>query len=61
MPEVNSHNKMIVDDRGICVRRYIGDFSFADEIVISKEAFIEAYYRYIKFKEEEKGEKNGKD
>lgn len=41
-------NNMIVNDRGICVRKYIGDFSFAYEIVITKEAFIEAYNRYIK-------------
>lgn len=54
MPEVNYHNKMIVNDRGICQRLYIDDNTFSYKIVITKEAFIEAYNRYIK--EEEKGE-----
>lgn len=52
MPEVNCQDKMIVNDRGICQRLYIEDNIFGDKIVITKEAFIEAYNRYIK--EEEK-------
>lgn len=48
MPEVNFHDKMIVDDSGICQRLYINDNTFYDKIVITKEAFIEAYNRYIK-------------
>lgn len=48
MPEVNFHNEMIVNDRGICQRLYIDDKTFGDKIVITKEAFIEAYNRYIK-------------
>ena len=48
MPEVNFHNKMIVDDSGICQRLYFDDNFFVDKIVITKEAFIEAYNRYIK-------------
>lgn len=51
MPEVNS-NQMIVNDAGICKRLYIDDKISLNEIVISKEAFIEAYNRFIK--EEEK-------
>lgn len=47
MPEVNS-NQMIVNDAGICKRKYIDDITYFNEIVISKEAFIEAYNRYIK-------------
>ena len=53
MPEVNFHNEMIVDDRGICQRLYIDDKTFGDKIVITKEAFIEAYNRYIKEAENE--------
>lgn len=53
MPEVNYHNKMIVNDRGICQRLYIDDNTFCDKIVITKEAFIEAYNRYIKGAENE--------
>ena len=53
MPDINFHNKMIVDDRGICQRLYIDDKIFGDKIVITKEAFIEAYNRYIKEKEDE--------
>lgn len=52
MLELKSHDKMIVNDRGICQRLYVEDDIFADKIVITKEAFIEAYNRYIK--EEEK-------
>lgn len=43
MPNINFHNKMIVDDRGICQRLYIDDKTFGDKIVITKEA----YNRYI--------------
>lgn len=53
MPEVNSHNQMIVNDIGICKRLYIDDRISLNEIVISKEAFIEAYNRYIKEAENE--------
>ena len=49
----NYHNKMIVNDSGICQRLYIDDNSFANKIVITKEAFIEAYNRYIKEAEKE--------
>lgn len=59
MPEVNFHEKMIVNDRGICQGLYLGDNLFSYKIVITKEAFIEAYNRYIK--EAEKGEKNEED
>ena len=52
MPEVNFNNEMIVNDRGICQRLIIDDKIFGEKIVITKEAFIEAYYRYIKEKEE---------
>lgn len=48
MSDINFNNKMIVDDRGICQRLYIDDHIFGDKIVITKEAFIEAYNRYIK-------------
>ena len=48
MLNVNSRNKMIVNDSGICQRLYIDDNTFYDKIVITKEAFIEAYNRYIK-------------
>lgn len=48
MPEVKFQDKMIVNDRGICQRLYIEDNIFGDKIVITKEAFIEAYNRYIK-------------
>lgn len=53
MPDINFHNKMIVDDSGICQRLYFSDNIFADKIVITKEAFIEAYNRYIKEAENE--------
>lgn len=52
MPEVNFHDKIIVDDTGICKRKYIDDITYLKEIVITKEAFIEAYNRYIKEAEE---------
>lgn len=48
MPDINFNNKMIVNDSGICQRLYIDDNIFTDKIVITKEAFIEAYNRYIK-------------
>ena len=48
MPEVNFHDKMIVNDRGICQRLCYTDNIYSEKIVISKEAFIEAYNRYIK-------------
>lgn len=44
----SDYNKMIVTDFGICVRKYIDDNTFCDKIVITKEAFIEAYNRWIK-------------
>jgi len=52
MPDNNYYNKMIVNDSGICQRLYIDDKIFADRIVITKEAFIEAYNRFIKETEE---------
>lgn len=52
MPEVNFRDKMIVNDRGICQLLYIDENIYGEKIVITKEAFIEAYNRYIK--EEEK-------
>lgn len=48
MPDYNYHNKMIVNDIGICRRLCVEDNIFTDEIVITKEAFIEAFNRYIK-------------
>lgn len=53
MPDINHHNEMIVNDIGICKRLYIDDRIALNEIVISKEAFIEAYNRYIKEAENE--------
>lgn len=53
MPDVNFRNKMIVNDSGICQRLYIDDKIFGDKIVITKEAFVEAYNRYIKEVENE--------
>jgi hypothetical protein len=52
MPDIN-HNEMIVNDIGICKKLYIDDRISLNEIVISKEAFIEAYNRYIKEEENE--------
>lgn len=46
MPDDN--NKMIVNDYGICQRIYVEDNIFTDKVVITKEAFIEAYNRFIK-------------
>lgn len=41
-------DEMIVTDTGICQSMRIeGDISIY-KIIITKEAFIEAYYRYIK-------------
>lgn len=53
MPDINSHNKMIVNDIGICKRLYIDDRISVNDIVITKEAFIEAYNRYIKEEEDD--------
>ena len=44
----NDNNKMIVTDYGICIRKVIDERFFSDNIVITKEAFIEAYNRWIK-------------
>ena len=44
----DDYNKMIVTDYGICIRKVIDDKYFSDSIVITKEAFIEAYNRWIK-------------
>ena len=44
----NNHNKMIVNDYGICQRVQIDDKIFWDKVIITKEAFIEAYNRFIK-------------
>ena len=49
----NDNNKMIVTDYGICIRKYIDERTFSDSIVITKEAFIEAYNRWIKEAENE--------
>lgn len=49
----NDYIKMTVTDSGICKRRYIDDRTFEDTIIITKEAFIEAYNRYIKEAENE--------
>ena len=49
----NDNNKMIVTNYGISIRKYIDDITFCDKIVITKEAFIEAYNRYIKETENE--------
>ena len=48
----NNYNKMIVTDYGICIRKVVDDNYYSDSVVITKEAFIEAYNRYIKEKEE---------
>ena len=47
----NNYNKMIVTDYGICIRKVVRDNIFSDSIVITKEAFIEAYNKWIKEKE----------
>ena len=49
----NDNNKMIVTDYGICIRKYIDERTFCDSVVITKEAFIEAYNRWIKEAENE--------
>lgn len=41
-------NKMIVTDYGICILKVIDDKYFSNSIMITKEAFIEAYNRYIR-------------
>ena len=51
------YNKMIVTDDGICIRKVINDCMFSDNIVITKEAFIEAYNRWIKGEERKNNEK----
>lgn len=43
-----SNGEMIVNDYGICQRIYVEDNIFTDKVVITKEAFIEAYNRFIK-------------
>lgn len=48
----NDHDKMIVTDSGICVRRFVDDMTFEDRIILTKDAFVEAYNRWIKEKEE---------
>ena len=49
----NDNNKMIVTDYGICIRKVIDEHTFINSIVITKEAFIEAYNRWIKEAENE--------
>lgn len=49
----NNYYKMIVTDYGICIRKVIDERTFSDSIVITKEAFIEAYNRWIKEAENE--------
>lgn len=50
----NEYYKMIVTDYGICIRKVIDDNIFcSDRVVITKEAFIEAYNRWIKEVENE--------
>lgn len=46
-----NNGKMIVNDYGICQRLQVEDNIFTDKIVITKEAFIEAYNRFIKEEE----------
>lgn len=48
----NDCNKMMVTDYGICIRREIDDRTYSDSVVITKEAFIEAYNKWIKEEEE---------
>ena len=45
------YNKMIVTDYGICIHKVIDDKYVSDSIVITKEAFVEAYNRWIKEEE----------
>lgn len=49
-----SNGKMIVNDIGICRRLRVEDNIFTEEIIITKEAFIEAFNRYIKESENDK-------
>lgn len=44
----SGNNKMIVTDYGICIRKVVDDNYCSNSIVITKEAFIEAYNRWIK-------------
>ena len=53
MNDNNYLNKMIVNNIGICQRIYVEDNIFTDKIVITKEAFVEAYNRFIKEAENE--------
>ena len=50
----NDNNKMIVTDYGICIRKVIDERFFNDSVVITKEAFIEAYNRWIKEAKDER-------
>lgn len=49
----NNYNKMVVTDYGIYIRKVIDERISLDSIVITKEAFIEAYNKWIKEKENE--------
>lgn len=44
----NDYNKMIVTNYGICIRKVVDENYYSDSIVITKDAFIEAYNRWIK-------------
>ena len=44
---MSNYNKMVVTDHGISIRQYIND-TYDDAVIITKEAFIEAYHRWIK-------------
>lgn len=44
----NEYNKMIVTDYGICIRKVVDENYYSDSVVITKEAFIEAYNKWIK-------------
>lgn len=48
-----SYDRMIVTDHGICIRKVIADGIYSDSVIISKEAFIEAYNKWIKEEENE--------
>lgn len=53
MPDNNyKRNEMVVNNKGICKPIYMMGECVGLEIVITKEAFIEAYNRYIKEVEE---------
>lgn len=47
----NYNGEMIVDDTGIYQRIYVENNIFTGKLIITKEAFIEAYNRYIKEEE----------